>query len=65
MVGILLPHVRLEKHLQRHFAGFSASAHKSRQLSAVNSVYSISSGNLIMREEEWAAAGSTSAFAGI
>jgi hypothetical protein len=41
MVGILLPHVRLEKHLQRHFAGFSASAHKSRQLSAVNSVYSI------------------------
>jgi hypothetical protein len=24
VVGILLPHVSLEKHLQRHFAGFSS-----------------------------------------
>jgi hypothetical protein len=30
VVGILLPHVSLEKHLQRHFAGFSSGTHKSQ-----------------------------------
>jgi hypothetical protein len=34
VVGVLLSHVSLEKHLQRHFAGFSPGTHRSCQPSA-------------------------------